>query len=137
MGLVRQIYYRGRFKYSYFCSFDHNDEMGTAKPSFKSYFKDYGNERTASKWKSFTAEVLTSGSECEESSGAEDVGTKDLLVGKVNRHLHAGLVLAKGPGNVTLVPKYSVSPKHASLAKKHLPWQKQVIRAIFTDMYSK
>jgi hypothetical protein len=110
--------------------------MGTSKPSFKSYFKDYGNERTSSKWKSFTAKFLTSGSEGHESASTDDQESDNVFVGKVNRHVHMGLVLAKGPGNVTLVPKYAVFPKHASMSKKYLPWQKQVVRAMFTDMYS-
>lgn len=117
-------------------SFDHNDEFGDSKPSFKSYFKDYDNEKTATKFKAFTAEHLTSCSEGEgdasrSNSGAEAVKTRKTAGGR-----HSHLVLPKGSGRISVLPRYVLTVRHPSQARQHLKWQKSLVRAMVTDMYS-
>lgn len=117
-------------------SFDHNDEFGVAKPSFKSYFKDYDREKTATKFKGFTAEHLTSCSEGEGDVSNANTGAETMKTRKTAGGRHSHLVLPKGIGNVSVLPRYVLTVRHPSQARQHLKWQKSLVRAMVTDMYS-
>lgn len=118
-------------------SFDHNDEFGVAKPSFKSYFKDYDIEKTATKFKGFTAEYLTSCSEDEGDGSNANASAEVDKTRKIAKGRHSYLVLPKGVGNVSVLPRYVLTIRHPSQARQHLKWQKSLVRAMVTDMYSK
>lgn len=117
-------------------SFDHNDQFGQEKPSFKSYFKDYDVDKTAMKFKAFTAEYLTSASEGEGEDGDQSSGDEGEIP-KIHVSVRGGLDLTKGPGGVPQVPSHAVYPKDSSKIRTHLQWQKTLVRTVISEMYSK
>lgn len=114
-------------------SFDHNDEFGVSKPSFKSYFKDYDIEKTAAQFKGFTTEYLTSCSEAEGDGSDINTGAAE-KTRKIARGRHSYLMLPKGIGSVSVLPSNVLTIRHPSQARQHLKWQKSLVRAMVTDM---